>query len=150
MILTLVANRADADDLMQETAAAMWKKFDTFEPGTDFAAWALRIARYQVMNHIAKASIRKRYFSTVALDALADEVVQVMENQDFRSEALQHCIDKLPERDRELLHLRYQPGATIKHVAARVGRSVHTVYEALNRIHCQLLVCIRRTLAQES
>ena len=44
LILSLVPNGPDADDIMQEACSVMWKKFETFEEGTNFAAWALRIA----------------------------------------------------------------------------------------------------------
>ncbi len=39
LILALVPNWNDADDIMQETSAVMWAKFDDYEAGTDFAAW---------------------------------------------------------------------------------------------------------------
>ena len=38
-ILALVGNRADADDLFQSTSMVLWRKFDTFQPGSSFLAW---------------------------------------------------------------------------------------------------------------
>jgi RNA polymerase sigma-70 factor, ECF subfamily len=49
-VLALVPHWSDAEDVVQETSAVLWRKFDEFTPGTDFNAWALSIARYQVMN----------------------------------------------------------------------------------------------------
>ena len=49
LIRALVPSGADADDILQETSAVLWQKFDEFDPGTNFAAWSLRIARFQVM-----------------------------------------------------------------------------------------------------
>jgi RNA polymerase sigma-70 factor (ECF subfamily) len=48
-IYTLVHNWAAAEDILQETAHILWLKFNDFEPGTDFMAWALAIAHYQVL-----------------------------------------------------------------------------------------------------
>ena len=54
-----------------------------------------------------------------------------------------------PQQDQELVRLRYEMGATVDSVAAAVERSADAVYKALNRIHYQLLHCIRRKLAQQ-
>ncbi len=45
-ILTLVPHIHDADDLFQEGTAVMWKKFDQFESGTNFAAWGVKVMRF--------------------------------------------------------------------------------------------------------
>ena len=37
--------KIEADDLFQETSSVLWQKFDQFQPGTDFYAWACRTAR---------------------------------------------------------------------------------------------------------
>jgi len=53
-LLVLVPHWADVDDLLQDTAAVLWRKFDEFEPDCDFIAWALSIARFQVLNYRKK------------------------------------------------------------------------------------------------
>jgi RNA polymerase sigma-70 factor (ECF subfamily) len=148
-ILALVPDWAQAEDLMQETTMVMWSKFGEFEPGTDFAAWALSIARFRVMNHRKHQRAQKIQFSDEVLAAIAEQVSAATENVDVRRDALQDCIRKLAEKDQELLRLRYGLDATVKSVAERVGRGMDAVYKSLNRIHVQLLYCIRRTLTSE-
>jgi RNA polymerase sigma-70 factor (ECF subfamily) len=148
-LLALVPQWSEAEDLLQETTMTMWSKFDTFEPGTDFAAWALCIARYRVMNHRRKKRNQRVQFSDEVLEAIDERVRGTAAELDALRDALGSCLRKLPERDRDLIHLRYEYGATTKSVAQRLGRSVDAVYKALNRIHIQLLYCIRRTLAME-
>ena len=148
-ILTLVPNWTDADDLLQESSAVLWRRFGDFEPGTDFVAWALKIARFQVLNYWKKQRRDRARFSDQTLEALADQLVLLGEVANERRNALEACLTKLPPRDRQLVELRYQPGATTQTVAERVGRSLQAVYKALNRIHDQLLLCVRRTLASE-
>ena len=50
-ILTLMPHSADTEDIMQETASVAWEKFETFEEGTDFAAWLKKIAFHKVMDY---------------------------------------------------------------------------------------------------
>jgi len=48
-VRTLVPNRTDAEEVLQETNLFVWRHADEFELGTNFAAWACRIAYYQVL-----------------------------------------------------------------------------------------------------
>src|SRR5581483_11860827 len=53
-ILTLLPNRADADDVLQEASLVMWDKFDDRRPPDDFAAWGCRIAYFKVLDFCKK------------------------------------------------------------------------------------------------
>jgi len=148
-ILALVPDWSQAQDLMQETTMVMWSKFDEFEVGTDFSAWALSVARYQILNYRRKNQNRTVRFDDSLLEAIDEEVSTTVAEMDVRRDALRACLKKLEDQDRQLIQLRYEPGATTRSVAERVGRGVDAVYKALNRIHVQLLFCIRRTLSME-
>ena len=47
-IYTLVPDRHDAEDILQETSVVVCEKFEQFQPGTDFVAWACQIAYWEV------------------------------------------------------------------------------------------------------
>lgn len=149
LILAMVGNPSDADDVMQEAAAVMWRKFDEYKPGTDFAAWALSVGRFQAMSFRKKRAIQRVRFSDQTLEVIAEQFASRPDRADISREALRTCLAKLGERDRQLVELRYEPGATTKSVAEHVSRSVDAVYKALNRIHGALLRCIRQQLAAE-
>ncbi|MBI1370373.1 MAG: sigma-70 family RNA polymerase sigma factor [Planctomycetes bacterium] len=148
LILSLVPDWNDADDLMQQATTVMWRKFDAFEPGTDFAAWAMAIARFEVMDFRKRKAISKLKFNNEAVAQIADRMSHVDPSADDRKAALRSCLAKLPPRDQQLVRLRYEAGATTQSVAEAVHRSTDAVYKALNRIRGQLLLCIRTTLSQ--
>ncbi len=148
-ILTLVPHWSDADDIMQETTTAMWRKFDEFERGTDFVAWGVSIARYEVLRFRRKQGANRLQFSDDLLNMIAQQVEAAANQADERLDALNECLEKLPERDRKLIRLRYESDVTIRTVAERVGRPVQGMYKAMARIHDALLQCIRRSLAAE-
>jgi RNA polymerase sigma-70 factor, ECF subfamily len=50
-IFTLLPNRTDAEDVLQEVSKLMWERFDEADPPGDFVAWGCRIAFYKVMEH---------------------------------------------------------------------------------------------------
>jgi RNA polymerase sigma-70 factor (ECF subfamily) len=148
-ILCLVSNWADADDIQQQTAIVMWKKYTPLASNEHFLHWALRIAHFEIMNHLQKKRNRLPCFSPSVFEELEAQAAQAVQDEDRRREALQKCISQLRSKDQELLKLRYEVDATVRSVAATVERSVDAVYKALNRIHYQLLLCIRKKLAQQ-
>ena len=86
-ILALVPVPSDADDLLQETAAVMWRKLDEFKRGSDFIAWAISIARYQVLA-FRKTQMRNRFrFSDVTYEALAAQITPSSLGTDERGDA---------------------------------------------------------------
>jgi len=148
-ILSMVANCSDADDLIQETVTVMWAKFDEFEAGTDFGAWAIAIARYRILNYRQGVQTNRRRFSQSAFETIDQIAESCKEKEDFRRDALHQCISKLDSKDRNVLYLRYELGATLQSVAARLGQNTNTLYTNLSRIHIALLRCIQRKTFQE-
>ncbi len=149
-VLCMVNSWTDADDIMQEAVIVMMKKFEGFDSQQGFVKWALRVAHFEVLNHVSNKRNRLPLFSQSVLEAIQERAAREIQRQDVRREALQRCILKLRDRDQEILRLRYEVEATTQAVAQTVGRSVDALYKVLNRVHHQLLTCIRRTLAQES
>ncbi|MCK4997991.1 MAG: sigma-70 family RNA polymerase sigma factor [Anaerohalosphaera sp.] len=147
--LSLVPNQVDADDIVQETASVMWDKFDDFEPGTDFAAWALCIARYRVMTYRQKDISKRKRFSSQSIETIDNAASSDEKKESARQAALRGCMKKLEEKDRQILYLRYEMGATLRNVAERLDLSINTLYSRLGKIHAVLLNCIRKKVAQE-
>ena len=106
-ILALVPHWADAEDVFQETARVLWEKFDEFTFGSDFHAWALTVARFQVLCYRKKQQRSRLRFSDQATEALLDNAGVFFESSDRRTDALMHCLTLLTDRDRELNQLRY-------------------------------------------
>ncbi len=148
-ILGMIANRSDADDLMQETTTVMWRKFGEFEGGTDFVAWGVTIAKYRILNYRQKNRHTRIQFSDEAVKVLQADADSMLDTMDTRIEAMKKCIAKLGERDRNLIQMRYAKDLAIKIIAERIGRSIHAVYKGLARIHDLLLQCIRKQMSTE-
>lgn len=145
-IRSMVPQREDAEEVLQEVNLFIWRHSDEFTPGTDFAAWAYRIAYYHVLTYRKRMARQKVRFCDALVEQLAQKAVDVAERTDIRQEALEECIQKLTPEDRELVRQRYQGGGSAQELAGRIGRSIKAVYYALNRIHLRLLSCIQSSL----
>jgi RNA polymerase sigma-70 factor (ECF subfamily) len=148
-IYTLVPDRHDANDLLQDTSLVICEKFHEFTPGTDFVAWACQIAYWQIRRARQKFARAKVVFDQEVVDALAQTAAELAEEVNERHEALAHCLEKLPPRDREMVLLRYEPGSGVEEAAQRAGRSMEAAYKALARIRKLLLDCVTHQLSPE-
>lgn len=144
--MSLLHDPNDAEDVLQETNLVAWKKYKDYEVGTDFASWVCRIAYYEALKVRSKQA-RRKLFSDVFIETLAAGCERTMCEWDDRPAALRECLTKLNERDRQLIHSRYQPGATTRSVAEALGRSVQGTRKSLLRIRRLLLGCVQRTLS---
>jgi RNA polymerase sigma-70 factor, ECF subfamily len=146
-IFVLVPNRYDAEDLLQETSLVICEKFEEFEEGTDFVAWACQIAYWRVRYSRQKFARSKVVFNQEIVDALAQTASEMAEELDDRHVALASCLQALPTRDRDLLLVRYEPGGGVEEAARRSGRTLQTAYKALARLRKLLLDCVSDRLA---
>jgi RNA polymerase sigma-70 factor, ECF subfamily len=148
-IFTLVRNMDDAEDLLQQTNLVVWRKFDDYQPGTDFMRWACHIAHLQALAFLRSKRRDPLRLNEQLLLQLADERLERGGAYEHYREALQICMDRLSAPDRELLNLCYGEPLSIKEIAERLGRSADSIYHSLQRIRYALLECINRTVARE-
>jgi len=148
-VRALLPTWADVDEVMQETSLVAWRKFARFERGTNFLAWVATIARFEALDHLRRRGREQLIFSDDVADLMAAEAAQEADTLEHQRRALDHCLAKLGEAQRELLLLSYQPGARLHEVAARTGRTVQGHYKAVQRLRARLLDCIEGELKRD-
>lgn len=146
-ILSQISNPVEAEEILQETNLVIWNKFEQFELGTNFRAWACQIARYEVLKWLDRNRRDKHYFSDDLMQQIAEESLEESSEWELRREALTHCLQKLSPEDLELVQIRYAPGQSGKGAAETIDRPVNSVYQSLGRIRRALMECIRREVA---
>jgi len=89
-ILTLVPHRDVARDVLQETNLVLWRRREEFAAGTSFAAWASKIAFFQVFAYRRdKGRDRHVFLSEELMAQLANEVQEELDVLADRRGALQ-------------------------------------------------------------
>ena len=147
-LLALCVNRADAEDVFQNTSVVLWEKFDTYEPGTNFLAWACRIAYFEALYNRRK-SRRVKTLSDAAWEALASDAMATSHVREDRKEFLAECLQKLRPGDRDLLHQKYFMQRSVAEIAENGAKSIYSIYRSLTRIHESLLQCMRRSMSTD-
>lgn len=138
-------NRADAEDLVQEAALLAFRAFASFEPGTNFKAWLLRI----VTNCYLSKRRRQKYRPTLDLDDTPDlylyarsgevgfptrgpdPAAQLFEK--LGTERVTEAINRLPEEYRVVSILYFMQDLSYEDIAHSLGCPVGTVRSRLHR-----------------
>lgn len=145
-LMALVPTSHDAVDVLQETSLVLWRRFDTFEIGTNFMAWACKIARLQAMKHYQKNGRRPKLFEDEVLDQLAKEAQHNTDSSMALMDTLEVCIARLSPNDQILIRRRYEHGTTVNQMAAEIGRTANSLSKSLGRIRRALMICVEKQL----
>ena len=146
-ILSIHPNRVAAQDVLQETNMALWKKRDLYEAGTNFKAWAFRFAHFQTLAYLKRVKNRNwLVFSEALIESIGDEACEALDEFEERSGALRNCLTKLSATDQELIRSHYQSGLPLAELGSRLGRTRAALKQALLRIRRNLRTCIERQL----
>jgi len=118
--------------------------------GTNFAAWMMKIAYYQVLEHRRKLNRQAMFvLDEEFLSALAEEAKENTEHIEEQQIALQQCLARLPERQRDLVRRRYSEGYSIKAVAEQIGIAASAVKQTLFRARGKLIECVRFRMKEQ-
>jgi RNA polymerase sigma-70 factor (ECF subfamily) len=139
-VMSLVANRHDAEDVLQRASVVMWRRFATFEMGTDFIAWATTVTFYEV----------RLEFDDDLMQTLASERAQHVRQWSPRLEALETCVEKLDAAHRDLVEAVYTQGMEVAALAEQQGRAPQTIYNKLNFIRRALAECVQQRMVEAS
>lgn len=144
LVRALQPSLADADDVMQETFLTVSRKAATFEPGTNFLAWACGIARLKVLENLRQRQ-RATVLSEAAIIALTEDA-PAPEVTARREAALARCMEKIAPKARDLLWWRYSSRQSSDEMASALGMTSTAVRLAMFKARAFLRDCISAEL----
>lgn len=136
------------EDVFQEVAMILWKKFELYDPARPFGAWARGIAIRKIMEDRRLRGKLPESCTAETLESLshgfdADEAEAPWQD---REKALHRCLAQLPERGARLIRERYHMNHSIERMAEEESLSADAVYQTLSRLRRQLRDCVQRRL----
>lgn len=148
-IRSLLPNSDAVQDVLQETNMVLWRRSAEFKEGTNFVAWACKVAYFQVMAFYRDNKRDSMVFNVELVSMLAKQNEEKLAGSHDLQQVLSRCLTKLPEQSRQLIQKRYAPGGSVQSIAAEQGRSVGAISQMLYRIRQLLQECVQKTLASE-
>jgi RNA polymerase sigma-70 factor, ECF subfamily len=155
-VFSLLPNRDNARDAMQETSLVLLQRFGDFQFGPQekkselemFIRWGCGIALNQV-RRLRRKQVQTLQYSEQVLDRIAATREQYSELLELRRRFLPECLKRLSDVDRDLVFRCFCQTTSIRLVAEQMNRPANTLYKAINRIRATLKECIDLAVRQE-
>jgi RNA polymerase sigma-70 factor (ECF subfamily) len=138
------------DEVVQTVSLVMWRKWENFDPDSNFMSWARVIARFEVLKFRRTMARDRHVFTDDLMELLADaseELDSQTPLEKYRV-ALEACLETLPARSRGLINAAYEENRSIRDLAKDEGKSATALYKALNRIREKLQECVEGRLGK--
>ena len=102
-VMVIVPNAADAQEVFQETAVALWKQVDKYDSREPFTPWACRFAANKAKEHLRKQGRWKGFLDEDVASTLLARREQLTPQLDRRMVPLRDCVGQLPDHNRTLI-----------------------------------------------
>lgn len=142
LAVRLTRNRAEAEDLVQETYLRAFTHFDQFDPGTNCRAWLFAILRNTFLNQVKRRGREVPGLEERELEQAEAEMSDVMgtiENPEddllkrIVDADLVAALDRLPLGFREVVVLADVEECSYREIAQICGVPIGTVMSRLSR-----------------
>jgi len=155
-VFARLRNRADTEEVVQETFLAVLRSIDAFRGQSSLLCWVYGIAKNNVNNHLRRAKAHElridraepgMVLGTATLDASTPEEQLSLRRY---QESVQKLLSNVAEWQTEVFWLRHVENLTIGEIALRVRRSNDAVRSSLYRVKRMLVEAVDPTLAEAS
>jgi len=140
----LIPDYQQADEVLQRVAVTLVRKYDNYDQSRPFAAWAIGVAKYEVLYYRRERATDKHVFGDEIVDQIASRYEVVAEDGDPIREALRYCLQQLKGRSKSVIELRYRRGLKSLAIAEEMSLSSGAVRMLLCRVRETLRHCIER------
>lgn len=146
-IASMVGNKPDADDLLQETLLKVWHHLPTFRLESSFRTWMTRIAINEVLQAYRRDKCRPVCLAPSDLDAFAshgESPHQSVARVEL-TRAVRRAVERLPIKYSQVLILRDLKQLSQQETARCLRSNIPTVKSSLFRARQKLLASLQRS-----
>ncbi|HUG33301.1 MAG TPA: sigma-70 family RNA polymerase sigma factor [Anaerolineales bacterium] len=146
LALSIVGDTAEAHEITQETFIAALRSLRSYEDRKSFKAWLYTIALNHARNHLRKRKVMDRLKTTVsAIFRIDSQKQKLPEEHIIQSEeetALWNAMNKLDERHRIVLVLRYFQELSVTEIAGILDLPEGTIHSRLHTARERLRIAL--------
>ncbi|GHA75340.1 hypothetical protein GCM10007067_10570 [Lysobacter bugurensis] len=145
--LRVLPDRAEAEDVLQEVYATVWRKAEQFDAARASAiTWLAMIARNKAIDRLRSVPTAARAAPVELAEAVPDPSASPLDGAESSDEnaRLARCMDRLDGPRRDLVRTAFFEGVTYEELAARIGSPLGTVKSWIRRSLLQLRACLEQ------
>jgi len=149
-INTLLLGDYAAADVMQDTNLDLWAHYGEFDFDRPFLPWAYTFAYHRVLAFRKSAGRSRLVFSDDVLKKISQAYKHDETPADARLAALNRCLEKLNDGQRQLIRDRYVDRVPVQTLSDRFGGTANQISARLYLIRRILAKCIEGTFLGEA
>ena len=153
-IASVVTDFYAADDILQNVALVTTRRIDEYDSKRPFAAWAIGIAKNEILSYYRSQKKEHRLLDTLAIESLTQTFTQqnpeIALMKKSMERALRTCLQKLGEKWRYMIELFYLRDMDTQRIAQQLVMSHGNVRVTLHRIRRALRACVDQQLPPEA
>ncbi len=143
---TSIRDREQGEDLLQEIAITLLRKFADYDPSKAFLPWAMGVAKFAILGSRRDFARSRLVFDEALLDRISKTLIEIVPAQREEEAFLDICLAKLAPKARRMVRLRYYDSLDLREIARVLGTSEVAIRVGLLRIREQLRKCIESQL----
>lgn len=134
-----IGDTVAAEDITQEVFVKVWKNIRRFDLQKEFKPWIFQIAKNASIDHLRKrktiafSKFENKNGQNVLTETLADTKTDLIESISNKNE-FKSIIEKIPEKDKQILELRHTQGMSFKEISDSLNKSINTIKSRYRRI----------------
>lgn len=143
-VASLIRDQGAVRDIVQNTSLALLRKYSDYDDSRPFLAWALGVAKFEILGHRRDFDRNRMIFDSEFIDLYTQGWVDAAPRINDESMALQDCVRELKERAQEIVRLRYAEDQTSESIAGRLNLTAANVRAILKRSRDVLRRCVEK------
>ena len=135
-VATKVNDRADVEDIVQETLISIYDSLVLFKGKSSFFTWACAIAKHEIADFYRRKKIKQIVFSRLPfLQGLVSEALgPELAYQELEAKTkIVNTLKRLSEGYARILRLKYVEGLSMRQIANQLNLTVKAVESKLTR-----------------
>jgi len=125
---------SEVDDLLQEILISIHKARHTYDGNRPYKPWVFAIAKFR-LNDYLRLHYADQLRQAMDISELEDVLPEYVTEPELNYESISGEIQRLPERQANILRLIHHEGYTAKEVAAKLGMTESAVKVAAHRAY---------------
>lgn len=143
--LKLTQDREIIKDTLQELFTEFWNKRNTLNEVAYIKIYLIKAFRYKLLRAISQANKTKLYTLEDVLADISDDKTTDEALANERKNILRQRLTQLPERQREIIHLRYFQNLNHEEIADILNINYQSVSNLLHRALTKLKKEVQKT-----
>ena len=146
---SLVTDHHQAEEVMSRIAVTVVKKFQQYDPTRSFEAWAMGIARFEILKFRRERARDRHFFAQDMLETIGDRYAAIFNEQTAQQRELdelllKECLKQVQGRAARAIRMCYSENLSAEEMGQRLNMAAGAVRTMLHRVRSSVRRCIEQ------